>query len=953
MHDSDRDLYRDFCRPELAKLLRVIGLDRYFHRGEGDFLFYTDEKGQEHQVLDLVGGYGASLFGHNHPELVKTAQNFYGEKKVFNAQGSNRLQSAYVARKLDSFLFRATAGSFITTFASTGAEAIEAAMKHSELALIKKLEDLKKLGEKNAIKIQNACKNGSLQIPDRFYRTCFDKLGLTKSAGLNQILHSISEFNRIRFLTPPIFAALEKSFHGKTTGAVQLTHNLDYRLPFSRIGPNIVFVRNNADENFSDLLEKSELEWLLAEIVDGQLALSVKTVLNIAGFFVEPIQGEGGINIIDPGLAARIRQLTSAHKIPLIIDEIQSGMGRTGTFIFSQQIGLIGDYYVFSKSLGGGLAKISALCIEKKHYQEEFSLLHTSTFAEDDFSAGIALRALEMLETEPDIMQNCREKGENLLASLKSIKQQYPDIIKDVRGCGLMLGIEFHDLSEFPAYAIRALAAGKMLGFAIAGYFLHEHDIRVAPAVSSNLVMRIEPSAFIEEPQIARFLTALQRLCLILQRHNSCRFLKYIAGEAKSEIAEEIKDYSQKRPPRRSGLAVKKAAVIGHFVEARQLAAWDQSFNEISDTAKKLFVERVYEVIPPFLCDPWPIQSQNGETVEFSVIGLVIDSELFAKNMIRQLQMFRDKIEQAMQLAIEKGFSTLCLGGYTSMLSRNGETLETDQIVITTGNSLTVGMGLEAVFQTAGDRGIDIANAVTAVVGAAGNIGSAYCEILAEKVGRLVLIGHYGRDDILRKAATEIYIDLMEIIKRNDEPDFAACGKIMHQIANSETYKNYSENKTSIADLFIAFENEFAEAAPISIGTDLYALQQAQIILTATNSSDPVIFPEMIGDHAVIINDVSVPVDTHPSVAEKKPKVTLIRGGIVKLPMNGDLQIEGLELEPGVIFACMTEAILLAYEGTGQHFSYGKIKRNQVKQIMDIARRHGFILSRSKTESWF
>ncbi|MFZ5949994.1 MAG: aminotransferase class III-fold pyridoxal phosphate-dependent enzyme [Candidatus Rifleibacteriota bacterium] len=944
------EIYQNYCRPELAKLLRVIRLDCSFHRGEGDFLYYFDKNGEEKQVLDLVGGYGASLFGHNHPELVKVAQEFFNNKGVFNAQGSCRKNAGLVAEKLDKFLCQATGQNFITTFASTGAEAIEAAMKHAELAQMKKFEELKKQVEIDSIKIKAAFKKGLLSIPGQFFKDSLRLVGVDKTAGIDRILQAVYEFNRVAFLSPPYFAALEKSFHGKTSGAVKLTYNKDYRLPFSRIGPNIIFIKPDDPKELIDLADKCELTWLFPEIKNGELILSEKTLLNLSAFFVEPLQGEGGINVLGSDSAARIRDFTRTHNVPLIIDEIQSGMGRTGTFLFSQQIGLIGDYYVFSKSLGGGIAKISALCVEKSRYEKEFSLLHTSTFAEDDFSSTVALRALELLENGGKIFQDCHARGQLLLGGLRRIQGLYPEVIRDVRGCGLMLGIEFFDLSECPAYAIRALAAGKMLGFAIAGYFLHEHGIRVAPAVSSNLVMRIEPSALIAEEQIQRFFTALERLCLIIKRHNSCQLLKYIAEEPPSGLTGEIADYSQ--PARRVSGSYTKVAVIGHFVESRQISLWDKSFSEISDAAKKVFVNRVYEAIPPFVCDPWLIQSKNGETIEFSVIALVIDSDLFYRNMIRRLEMFREKIESAVDLAIEKGFSTVCLGGYTSMITRNGETIETDRIVVTTGNSLTVGMGLEAVFQTAVQNDIQIENCVTAVVGAAGNIGSAYCEILAERVGQLILIGHRGRDENLKKAACAIYAGLIEILNRKDESTSCPVGQIFQTVARSRTCRNFLEGLIKTESLLDEFDSEFPDQPPIMVATDIFCLKKAQIILTATNSSEPVIYPEMLGDEPVIINDVSVPIDTHPSVLAKE-NVVMIRGGIVKLPMNADLKIEGLELEPGVLFACMTEAVLLGLEKTGIHFSYGKVDRRQVNQIMEIAHRHGFDLSRSKIESWF
>ena len=164
------------------------------------------------------------------------------------------------------------------------------------------------------------------------------------------------------------FIALEKGFHGKTLGAVQLTANQDYREPFLIDGLTVHRVRVN---------DIAHLEQTFARTG------------SIAGLIFEPIQGEGGVREITAEFAQRAAALCSARGAPLMADEIQTGMGRTGTFLACEALGVTPDYVMLSKALGGGLAKISATLIRRERHVDKFDVLHTSTYAEDDYSSGV------------------------------------------------------------------------------------------------------------------------------------------------------------------------------------------------------------------------------------------------------------------------------------------------------------------------------------------------------------------------------------------------------------------------------------------------------------------------------------------------------------------------------------------------------------------------------------
>ena len=138
----------------------------------------------------------------------------------------------------------------------------------------------------------------------------------------------------------------------------------------------------------------------------------------------EPILGEGGVREISAEFAQRAAELCRARGAPFIADEIQTGMGRTGTFLACEALGVTPDYVLLSKALGGGLAKISATLIRRDRHIDKFDVLHTSTYAEDDYSSGISLKALELLDDA--VLAECRRKGDRLLAGLRRLMAAYP-----------------------------------------------------------------------------------------------------------------------------------------------------------------------------------------------------------------------------------------------------------------------------------------------------------------------------------------------------------------------------------------------------------------------------------------------------------------------------------------------------------------------------------------------
>ncbi|MGY5074649.1 aminotransferase class III-fold pyridoxal phosphate-dependent enzyme [Streptomyces griseus] len=148
---------------------------------------------------------------------------------------------------------------------------------------------------------------------------------------------------------------------------------------------------------------------------DGVVRVVERDFPVIGAFFVEPVQGANGMRPLSDAAAREIRAVCDAVGCRLIVDEIHSGMGRTGAFLASSHRGLRGDYYTRAKSLGGGIAKDSMALFHQDRFRPESEVMYSSTFAKDGSSAAIAVKVLEMLEADDGrAYQVAAERGDRL-----------------------------------------------------------------------------------------------------------------------------------------------------------------------------------------------------------------------------------------------------------------------------------------------------------------------------------------------------------------------------------------------------------------------------------------------------------------------------------------------------------------------------------------------------------
>jgi acetylornithine/LysW-gamma-L-lysine aminotransferase len=215
------------------------------------------------------------------------------------------------------------------------------------------------------------------------------------------------------------FVATFRAFHGRTFGALSATHKNDYRKPFEPLVPGFTHVKyDDADA--------------MAE------AITDKT----AGISVEPVQGEGGVHPASPGYLKALRRICDERGVLLILDEIQTGFGRTGAWFAFQHEGIMPDLLCMGKAIASGVP-MGALAIGTK-IENVIKGAHGSTFGGNPFACAAALASIDYIEKN-NLVDNARTRGEEFLSKLQAIDSP---LIRAVRGHGLMLGVELKQKAQ-------------------------------------------------------------------------------------------------------------------------------------------------------------------------------------------------------------------------------------------------------------------------------------------------------------------------------------------------------------------------------------------------------------------------------------------------------------------------------------------------------------------------
>jgi acetylornithine/succinyldiaminopimelate/putrescine aminotransferase/predicted amino acid dehydrogenase len=939
------DQMEEWGRGGRDALLRAGGLDVEYTQVKGDILYYDHPHRGPQEVIDLVGGFGATLVGHNHPELIAVIHEHFAQLRPVLVQGSKRGPAFKLSRKISQLLRRELGEPYEVMLLNTGTEATEAALKHARLEFAMRQQAFKEALESDIKRLRRGVELGNISLDRRFYRDCEKRLGVSPIDSVDSLSAALILVNTGPLAHPGFLVAIEGAFHGKTLGSLALTWNPEARKPFVRGKPTVLFLRPG---EASLEVEEEESRVLLFALDVENRTLKEQPFGLIVAVFLEPIRGEGGIFEIEGDVVDVIRQFREKHpEVPVVVDEIQTGLGRTGQLFESLRQDLPVDYMALGKALGGGICKISALAIHRKRYCREFSLLHSSTFAEDELSSAVALRFLELLE-EDKIPERCERIGSKLKAHLEVVQHRWPDQIKAVRGRGLMLGVEFCDQTRNPSNAIRALALEERLTVLLAGFLLHEHGLRVLPTLGRRSTLRIEPSAYLAEEHIPKIVAGFEQACHVLANANAHRLLRYLVVRGSLNNEDPIGDFSD--IPERFDARIQvrsRVAFMGHMILPEHYALWDKSLSVFQPKELDRLTRKIMGVLNPHVYTRRYIRSATGAATELSFIGVPMTSAQIEQDMrMNQSRLIHNHVMQALNLARRIGCSVVGFGGYTSIVTRNLKNLHEDRPALTTGNALTVGMGHEAIKEACAELNFDFGQVRAAVCGGTGNIGRVHARLLACSAASLVIVGRKGSYERLLTVAMDVVEELKEAVKNEK-----SGGSLFDQF---KTFYQSSPEFEDCALPVLATQFMTQPANLLTVAEDLDCLKDRDVIVSASNSAVPILFPRHIHtQNPVIICDIAVPGDVSEQVYTDCPNVTVILGGIVALPKNQDFEIAGIPLPKGQSFACMGETVVLGLSGSGKDFSRGHITTDQIREIVALAKLHGIKLAALKTGKSF
>jgi ornithine--oxo-acid transaminase len=416
-------LHEKHLNRQMVRVLRAIGFDRTWVRGEGAHLI--DAKGDRY--LDLLSGYGVFALGRN-PEAVREQL-----ERVLAASTPSLPQLGVTVLPgvlAEELLRRAPASLATVLLTNSGAESVEGAIKMARAATARP-----------------------------------------------RILHC------------------DHAFHGLTMGALSVNGNEEFRERFGPFLPGC------------DSIPFGDLDALRPELARG----------DVAAFIVEPVQGKG-VRLPPRDYLPEAQELCRRHGTLLCVDEVQTGLGRTGRFLALEHWGLEPDMVLLSKALSGGYVPVGAILASREVFDRVFdsmerSVAHGSTFGQNDLAAAAALATLAEID-DAGLVDRARALGGRLLDLTRPLAARH-EVVREVRGLGLMWAIELGSPAGGAARRTWEFVERRQPGLAsqlVVVPLFRDHRILTQVAGHRMNVVKALPPLVIDEADLERFAAALDQV---------------------------------------------------------------------------------------------------------------------------------------------------------------------------------------------------------------------------------------------------------------------------------------------------------------------------------------------------------------------------------------------------------------------------------------------------------
>jgi ornithine--oxo-acid transaminase len=429
-----------------VRVLRTIGFDRFYERGEGAYLYDTEGR----RYLDFLSGFGVYSLGRAHPTIKAALHQAIDADLPNLVQMDAALLPGVLAEEL---LKRCPGGMGRVFFTNSGTEANEAALK---------------------------------------------------------FVRAATKRTRVLYC--------DHAFHGLTYGSLSLNGGKEFREGF---GP---YLPGFCEIPFGD-----------AAALERELAQR-----DVAGFVVEPIQGKG-VNLAPASYWDAVQQLCHRFGTLLVVDEVQTGLGRTGRMWAHEHWGLVPDVMTVSKALSGGFIPVGAMICSREVSDRVFSsmdraVVHSSTFGKNQLAMVAALATLQTIDDE-ELVDRARITGDAFSKALTPLVDRY-ELLHEVRGKGLMIGLEF---GEPTSRGLRArfkmleMARKGLFSQLIVGPLFQRHGVLTQVAADSMNVVKLLPPLIIGQDEVDLFTDALEDVLDDAHR-NSSLLLQFAKTMAKGSV---------------------------------------------------------------------------------------------------------------------------------------------------------------------------------------------------------------------------------------------------------------------------------------------------------------------------------------------------------------------------------------------------------------------------------
>lgn len=427
------------------------------------------------ELLEAHSGRQHELFGkHINPQLVRVLRTIGFDRNYVRADGP--------------IIYDAEGNDYLDMLAGYGVFALG----RSHPKIIAALHEALDLGYPNMVQMDAPLIAGLLAerlltyMPEGVDTVFFTNSGTEANEGAIKFARRATGKNRIIFL--------DHAFHGLTTGSLALNGGDEFRKGFGNLLPSTKIPMN----------DPAALE---AELRKG----------DVAAFFFEPVQGKG-VHIAQTTYYTDAQALCRKYRALFVCDEVQTGFGRTGKMFAHEHWGLKPDIITVAKALSGGFVPVGAICYKRWIYDRVFSgmeecVIHSNTFGRNIMAMTAGLATLDAFEEE-DVVENSARMGQMLIDGIRSMQDRF-EMLSEVRGLGLMIGIEFDKPKSLGLRTgwnlIHKLNKG-LFSQMITVPLIKDHRILTQVAGHNVDIIKLLPPLIIDETHVSRFLNAFDRV---------------------------------------------------------------------------------------------------------------------------------------------------------------------------------------------------------------------------------------------------------------------------------------------------------------------------------------------------------------------------------------------------------------------------------------------------------